>query len=209
MLKERDEISSFHTMDSVKKCRSKWLQDGDENSSYYHTLITKSRKSQSISGVLLNGVWIDSPPLVKDAFMDFFKSKFQVTIDPINFTPFLNPRLLLANENSFIEHALYMVELKSADEIFNFVNDILISGDLPHGSNSAFITLVPKIVNPVQFKDFRSISLIGSQFKIIAKVLANRVSTIIDHVINDEQSTFVCDRHILDGTLMIGELIEW
>lgn len=43
------------------------------------------------------------------------------------------------------------------------------------GCNSSFITLISKIDNPLVGKDFRSISLIGMQFKVV-KLLAKRLA---------------------------------
>nr|GEY45331.1 RNA-directed DNA polymerase, eukaryota, reverse transcriptase zinc-binding domain protein [Tanacetum cinerariifolium] len=45
----------------------------------------------------------------------------------------------------------------------------------PKGSNSSFIALIPKTRDAKMVKDFRPISLIGSMYKIIAKILANRL----------------------------------
>nr|GEW08398.1 RNA-directed DNA polymerase, eukaryota, reverse transcriptase zinc-binding domain protein [Tanacetum cinerariifolium] len=57
--------------------------------------------------------------------------------------------------------------------------------------------------------DFRPISLIGAQYKIIAKVLANCLARVIDSVISQEQSAFIQNRQILDGLLMSSEVIQW
>ncbi|GJS64726.1 RNA-directed DNA polymerase, eukaryota, reverse transcriptase zinc-binding domain protein [Tanacetum coccineum] len=57
--------------------------------------------------------------------------------------------------------------------------------------------------------DFRPISLIGAQYKIIAKVLANRLACVIDTIISHEQSAFIKNRQILDGPLMVNEVIQW
>ncbi|GKC45169.1 RNA-directed DNA polymerase, eukaryota, reverse transcriptase zinc-binding domain protein, partial [Tanacetum coccineum] len=57
--------------------------------------------------------------------------------------------------------------------------------------------------------DFRPISLIGAHYKIIAKVLANRLARVIDSVISQEQSAFIKHRQILDGPLMVNEVIQW
>lgn len=45
--------------------------------------------------------------------------------------------------------------------------------------NQDFITLIPKIDNPIRINDYRPINLIGIQFKIIAKLLANRLAPIL------------------------------
>ena len=41
--------------------------------------------------------------------------------------------------------------------------------------NATFLCLIPKKTNAVNIKDFRSISLVGSLYKLLAKVLAHRL----------------------------------
>lgn len=43
---------------------------------------------------------------------------------------------------------------------------------LPHSFSSFFMTLVPKVKNRVSLSDFRPISLVGSLYKLVVKVLA-------------------------------------
>ncbi|GKA30656.1 RNA-directed DNA polymerase, eukaryota, reverse transcriptase zinc-binding domain protein [Tanacetum coccineum] len=95
------------------------------------------------------------------------------------------------------------------DDIVNSVNHFMVSGNMPLGTNSAFITLIPKIPNPILIKDYRPISLIRMQYKIIAKLLANRLSSVLDKLVSPTQSAFVSGRQILDGPLMVSEIIEW
>lgn len=45
-------------------------------------------------------------------------------------------------------------------------------GRLERGCNSLFITLVPKIKDPLKLEDYQPISLIGCLYKIVAKMLA-------------------------------------
>nr|GEY42236.1 DIE2/ALG10 family [Tanacetum cinerariifolium] len=71
-------------------------------------------------------------------------------------------------------------------------------GSIPKGYNSSFIALIPKILDAKMVKDFRPISLIGRLYKIIAKILANRLVTVLGDVINEIQLAFVADRQILD-----------
>ncbi|GJU60452.1 putative RNA-directed DNA polymerase, eukaryota, reverse transcriptase zinc-binding domain protein [Tanacetum coccineum] len=83
------------------------------------------------------------------------------------------------------------------------------TGKLPPSTNSAFITLIPKVSNPLLVKDYRPISLIGMHYKIIAKLLANRLAKVVDKVVSQEQSAFISSRQILDGPLMLSEVINW
>nr|GEW76379.1 RNA-directed DNA polymerase, eukaryota [Tanacetum cinerariifolium] len=58
-------------------------------------------------------------------------------------------------------------------------------------------------------KDFRPISLIRSLYKVIAKVLANRLVTVLDDIVDEIQSAFVTDRQILDGPFIFNEIVHW
>ncbi|GJX42078.1 RNA-directed DNA polymerase, eukaryota, reverse transcriptase zinc-binding domain protein [Tanacetum coccineum] len=82
-------------------------------------------------------------------------------------------------------------------------------GYFPKGGNSYFITLIPKTPDANMVKDFRPISLIGSMYKIIVKILANRLVVVLGDLVNEVQSTFVADRQILDGPFILNELLQW
>nr|GEU95213.1 RNA-directed DNA polymerase, eukaryota [Tanacetum cinerariifolium] len=71
------------------------------------------------------------------------------------------------------------------------------SGSFPKGCNTSFIALIPKVNDAKFMKDFRPISLIGCQYNIVGKILANRLSLVIDGLVSKEQSAFVRDRQIL------------
>jgi hypothetical protein len=56
--------------------------------------------------------------------------------------------------------------------------------------NASFILLIPKVLGVVDLKDFRPISFVGGIYKIIAKVLANRLKIVLDKIISKSQSAF-------------------
>ena len=82
-------------------------------------------------------------------------------------------------------------------------------GSIPKGGNYSFITLIPKIPNANMVKDFRPINLIGSMYKIVAKILANRLVTVLGDLVNETQSAFVANRQILDGPFILNEVFQW
>ncbi|GKA96564.1 RNA-directed DNA polymerase, eukaryota, reverse transcriptase zinc-binding domain protein [Tanacetum coccineum] len=95
------------------------------------------------------------------------------------------------------------------DDVFQAVRDFFVNGHFPRGCNSSFIALIPKIQDAKFVKDFRPISLIGSVYKIIAKILANRLCLVLPYLISDVQSAFVANRQILDGPFILNELLSW
>nr|GEV30353.1 RNA-directed DNA polymerase, eukaryota, reverse transcriptase zinc-binding domain protein [Tanacetum cinerariifolium] len=94
-------------------------------------------------------------------------------------------------------------------DVVNAIQYFFITSKFPPGSNSTFITLIPKKQDAKVVKDFRLISMIGSFYKIIAKIMANRLSFVISNLISDVQSAFVSNWKILDGTFILNELISW
>ncbi|GKD01156.1 transposon TX1 uncharacterized [Tanacetum coccineum] len=67
-------------------------------------------------------------------------------------------------------------------DIISYVKEFESSNFIPVGCNSSFTTLIPKTEDPLLINDFRPISLIGCQYKIIAKILANRLAFVISSV---------------------------
>lgn len=82
------------------------------------------------------------------------------------------------------------------------------NGKYTKGVNSTFIALIPKVTSPQQLKDFRPISLVGCMYKVLAKVLANRLRGVLGSVISESQSAFVKGKQILDGILITNEAVD-
>ena len=57
--------------------------------------------------------------------------------------------------------------------------------------NATFLVLIPKKQTMEDFKDLRPISLVGGLYKILTKVLANRIKRVMDKVISKSQNAFV------------------
>ncbi|CAJ2646720.1 unnamed protein product [Trifolium pratense] len=89
-----------------------------------------------------------------------------------------------------------------------FLLDFHRNGRLTKGINSTFIALIPKTDSPQRLNDFRPISLVGSLYKILAKVLANRLRQVMGSVISEAQTAFVKNRQILDGILIANEIVD-
>ena len=82
-------------------------------------------------------------------------------------------------------------------------------GEFSKGCNASFVTLIPKVDDPLGLGDYRPISLIGSYYKIISKLLAERVKKVIGNVIGEVQNAFIEGRYILDGVLIANETMEF
>lgn len=75
--------------------------------------------------------------------------------------------------------------------------------------NASFITLIPKKKGAMELRDYRPISLIGSVYKIISKLLAERLKKIIGKLVSVHQNAFIKHRQITDASLIANETLDW
>ena len=68
-------------------------------------------------------------------------------------------------------------------------------------TNSTLLTLIPKEVKPSTFDRYRPISLYNASYKILSKLLANRLKPLLGKLISPFQGGFVKGRHILDNVI--------
>jgi hypothetical protein len=85
---------------------------------------------------------------------------------------------------------------------------------LSEGATSAFInkgliTLIPKSGDHAKLNNWRPITLLGSTYKILAKVLAGRLQASLLHIIRPNQTDFVEGRSILDNVFIAQKPLEW
>ena len=88
------------------------------------------------------------------------------------------------------------------EEIMAVFSDFYARGKFEKSLNATFISLIPKVSRASEFKEFRPISLISSIYKIIAKVLANRMRRVVDREISKPQNAFVKGRQITNSVLI-------
>jgi hypothetical protein len=86
---------------------------------------------------------------------------------------------------------------------------MLNAGETSTHINKGLITLIPKFGNHARLSNWRSITLLGSIYKILAKTLAGRVQAALPHIVKPNQTGFVEGRSILDNAFMAQKALEW
>ncbi|GAU14634.1 hypothetical protein TSUD_96980 [Trifolium subterraneum] len=94
------------------------------------------------------------------------------------------------------------------DEVFAATKVWLERGYFPSSLNDTNICLIPKCDSPTSIKDYRPISLCNVLYKMVSKLLANRLKQFLDKYISEEQSAFIEGRSIIDNALIAIETIH-
>ena len=77
-----------------------------------------------------------------------------------------------------------------------------------HAINKSCICLIPKEKDANIVKKFRPISLVNCSFKILSKLLTNRLELVMDRLIDHSQSAFIKNRYILDNVILSQEILH-
>ncbi|RVW27697.1 Transposon TX1 uncharacterized 149 kDa protein [Vitis vinifera] len=93
-------------------------------------------------------------------------------------------------------------------EVMGFFAEFHDVGSFERSLNTMFIVLVPKKGGAYDLKDFRPISLVGGLYKLLAKVLANKLKKVVDKFVSNFQHAFVVGRQILDAFSIENEAID-
>lgn len=97
-----------------------------------------------------------------------------------------------------------IIKFELLDLINDFHNGFLEVERLNYG----IVTLVPKTKDAEQIQKFRPICLLNVSFKIITKVLMNRLDRIMTYIISKNQTAFLKNRFIMEGIVILHELLN-
>nr|GEY18143.1 RNA-directed DNA polymerase, eukaryota [Tanacetum cinerariifolium] len=199
------DIKQSEAYDFIQKSKVRWAIEGDENSKFFHGLINKKRSQLSIRGVFVDGDWITDPKVVKDTIRDHFASRFKRPDGSRIKLNMQFPNVLSSDQVVMLDGVITRAEIREAvwgcgvnespgpyrftfeffrrfwntigDDFCEAVEGFFEEGYFPKGNNAAFITLIPKVTEAKFVTDFRPISLIGSVYRFVTKILANCLAT--------------------------------
>ena len=88
------------------------------------------------------------------------------------------------------------------------VSDCFNLGSEPRELNETLISLIPKVPNPVSMMQFRLISLCNTTYKVLSKILVQRLRGLLPDLVSPNQVAFVPGRQIQDNIIIAQEVFH-
>ena len=94
------------------------------------------------------------------------------------------------------------------EDVTEAVLSCLTSGVIPPSINRTFITLIPKVKSPTKVSEYRPISLCNIIYKLVSKVIANKLKGVLPLIISEYQSAPQSNKAIFDNILVAFETLH-
>ncbi|GJW90667.1 RNA-directed DNA polymerase, eukaryota, reverse transcriptase zinc-binding domain protein, partial [Tanacetum coccineum] len=94
------------------------------------------------------------------------------------------------------------------NEVCDVVKEFFRTGKMLGEINATLITLVPKSKTPKKLSDYRPIACCNTIYKVISKILTNRIKSALCKLVSSTQSAFIPGRQITDNILLTQELLR-
>ena len=209
-----ERTSLFEEISWRQKSRALWLREGDKNTKFFHRLANSNRRYNSISSLSINGVLSTDSDTISECITNFYSHLFEEEgdrplLDGLDFS------MISGEDAVWLERPFDEEEVAGVVAGFNgdkapgpdgfsmgffqccwdILNpDVMAVLNYFHGLssfekslNATFVSLIPKKRDALEVRDFRPISLVGSTYKILAKLLANRLKVVLPKIIHLSQ----------------------
>ncbi|PNX80358.1 ribonuclease H, partial [Trifolium pratense] len=220
-----------------QRAKMHWLKEGDMNTKFFHmSASTRQRKKKIEKLVNADNIEVKTQTEICAVAKNYFDHLFRANAtvqDPI--LSLVSPKITL-EDNERLVAPITKDELKEAlfqmhpdkspgpdgfnpafyqhfwdlcsNDIYEAAKEWLERGYFPSSLNETNICLIPKCESPRSMKDMRPISLCNVLYKMVSKLLANRLKECLDRCVSEEQSAFVEGRSIVDNALIAIEVIH-
>ncbi|KAI0504504.1 hypothetical protein KFK09_015456 [Dendrobium nobile] len=230
--------SSLQASWIIQRAKVNWLKHGEDDLKFLYAKIrTKTGGTKSVANLLACNPQITRAQVVSSIiqyYQDLYNPTPPVSLD-LDIFPIgcALPEVFVSSITSAvsddeIKSAVFSGSSTSAPgpDGFNFhfyksgwhilgpsvyraVRSFFIKGYMPNGVKSTALAIIPKHKNAANISDYRPIALCNVLYKIISKVMANRLKPVMCLIVKDNQAGFVKSRVSTDNILLASDILYY
>jgi len=201
-----------------EKARLSWHLDGDRNASWHLDAEGKGKINNHIVNYFMN--LFCTNPLLKDQLL-------VEDVIPHLVGEHINDMLTMLPSHEEIRKVVFNLNKDSAPgpdgfgafffqtywdvvhkEVIDAVLQFFISGWLLPNYNANTLILITKSPNADAIEQFRPIAMANFKFKVISKIIADRLAQILPSLVSNNQKGFIQGRNIKDCVFLASEAIN-
>ena len=201
--------------------REIWLRERDRNTGFFHHMASAHRRNNSLDKVKINGEWFSEEQKVREGIANAFQ---QLLSEDMGWKADIRRLQLdqISQQDAELEIPFLETEVHSAlmemngdkapgpdgitvafwqscwdfakVEILEMFKEFHEHSSFLKSLNNTFLVLIPKKSGVEDLGGFRPISLLGGLYKLLAKVIANRIKKVVGKVVSTTQNAFVTGR---------------
>ncbi|WMV14449.1 hypothetical protein MTR67_007834 [Solanum verrucosum] len=234
---EFEEVAKKEETAWRQRSRAVWLKQGDRNTSFFHKTANAHRRVNTIDKIKVRDELLTEPAEIQKEITEYYEKLYAETEDwrpdlemigcptideddnnqlmaPFEAQEILEGIKACAGDKApgpdgfsmaFFSQCWEVIKKEVVAAVQNFHEE----GVFEKSINATFVTLIPKKTGAVELNDFRPISLVGGVYKIIAKLLAERLKKVIHKLVDRQQMAFIKNRQIMDAVLIANESVDF
>lgn len=204
-----------------KVSRISWLNAGDQNTAFFHKMPSMRAQSNCIAKLKKDGEWIRGRANMTTMIEDYYQSLYKEEFWSRPHLEGLDYRRISEEQRDNLERSFTTDEVKEAlnnliddkalgpdgfpikffkmfwemleSEVIKTLEEFYQNSSLCRSLNASFLVLVPKTKGALELKEFRPLSLLGSFYKILTKVLPRRMELVMKILISRDSGS-LCER---------------
>lgn len=223
----------------AQRSRLQWLKCSDKNTKFFHSTTIQRRQRNKVTKIKNGqGDWLENKGEIVRCFRDYFDNLFDASGNrDFSFVLSHIDRVITDVNNEFLCSPITDIEIKNAvfqlggskapgpdgfsglfyqyrwqvvgNQLCDLVKDFFHNGFSFESLNITNLVLIPKMENPESVGNFKPISLWNISYKVMSKVVTNRLKDIMPRIISENQRAFFSGRLIQDNILVVHEVFHY
>ena len=223
---------------AIVRSRAKWYSEGERCSKYFFALEKRNYCAKTVKQLNIKGTICTERKQILREMCDFYKDLYTLDVySP--FTLENNTNITVKREDKvLLDRPISIGEIRDAimdmhnDKapgldglpvefykahvntllpiLLELYNEAYKRGKLNPSARQGLISLLPKgNKDSLLLKNWRPLTLLNLDYKILAKMMASRIKNVLDYIIGPQQTGFMCNRQISENIRKTMDVIAY